>query len=93
MFQTKVIEKIKTHILCSVTFFRKSCRYEIMWKNIVERDRPQMTVWRMRIACWIPKAADTHTEYVILIVFPPQQWLHGRALKLRHTYSACFAIS
>jgi len=26
MFQTKVVEKIKTHILCSVTFFRKSCR-------------------------------------------------------------------
>jgi len=24
MFQTKVVEKIKTHILCSVTFFRKS---------------------------------------------------------------------
>jgi hypothetical protein len=26
MFQTKVVEKIKTHILCSVFFFRKSCR-------------------------------------------------------------------
>jgi len=26
MFQTKVVGKIKTHILCSVTFFRKSCR-------------------------------------------------------------------
>ena len=26
MFQTKAVEKIKTHILCSVTFFRKSCR-------------------------------------------------------------------
>jgi len=27
MFQTKVVEKIKTHILCSVTFFRKTCRF------------------------------------------------------------------
>jgi len=26
MFQTKVIEKVKTHIFCSVTFLRKSCR-------------------------------------------------------------------
>jgi hypothetical protein len=26
MFQTKVVEKIKTHILCSATFFQKSCR-------------------------------------------------------------------
>jgi hypothetical protein len=25
MLQTKVVEKIKTHILCSITFFRKSC--------------------------------------------------------------------
>jgi len=23
MFQTKVVDEIKTHILCSVTFFRK----------------------------------------------------------------------
>jgi hypothetical protein len=35
-----------------------------MWKNIVELDRPQMTVWRIRIACWITKATDTHLEYV-----------------------------
>jgi len=26
LFQTKVVEKIKTYILCSITFFRKSCR-------------------------------------------------------------------
>jgi len=41
-----------------------------MWKNFVERGRAQMAIWRMRIACWIPKATDTHTEYVILIDFP-----------------------
>jgi hypothetical protein len=32
--------------------------------------------WRVRIACWMPKATDTHSEYVILIAFPLQQWLH-----------------
>jgi len=31
MFQTKLVEKIKTHILCSATFFRKSCR---LWDNV-----------------------------------------------------------
>ena len=31
IFQTKVVEKIKTHILCSVTFFRKSYR---LWDNV-----------------------------------------------------------
>ena len=35
----------------------------IMWKNIVQRGRPQ-TIWRMRTACWLPKATSTHTETV-----------------------------
>jgi hypothetical protein len=26
MFQTKFVVKMKTHVLCSVTFFRKLCR-------------------------------------------------------------------
>jgi hypothetical protein len=54
MFQTKAVEKTKTHILCSITFLKKSCLYEKMWKNTVERGRPQMKIWRMRIACWMP---------------------------------------
>jgi hypothetical protein len=74
IFQTKIVEKIKTHILCSITFFRKSHRlWDNVKKNIVQPGRPQMTVWRMRIACWITKASDTHSECVILIVFPLQQ--------------------
>ena len=53
--------------------------YEIMWENIVEPDGPQMTIWRLRIACWITEATNTHSEYVILTAFPLQQWLHERA--------------
>jgi nicotinamidase-related amidase len=33
----------------------------------------------MPIACCIPKGTDTHSEYVIFIAFPLQQWLHERA--------------
>jgi hypothetical protein len=33
MFQTKVVEKIKTHILCSVTFHENRAVYEIMWEK------------------------------------------------------------
>ena len=70
-FQTKVVEKIKTRILRSITFFFEKCAvYEITWKNIAQPDRPHMTIWRMRIACWIPKATNTHSRYVILIAFP-----------------------
>jgi len=77
MFQTKVVEEIKTHILFSVTFFSLENRavYEIRWKNIESRMGPQMRIWRMHIACWIAKATHTnththtHTESVILIAF------------------------
>ena len=44
-----------------------------------------MTIWRTRIACWIPKATDTHTDCVILIAFLLQQWLHEHASMLRYT--------
>ena len=57
-------------------FFDNRAVYEIMWENNVERGRPQMTIWRMRIICWIPKATDTHSENLILTDFPLQQWLH-----------------
>jgi len=40
-----------------------------MWKNTVEWGRPQMTMWRMRIACWITKATNTHSGCVTLIDF------------------------
>jgi hypothetical protein len=62
---------------------------DIMWNNYVERDRPQMTIWRMRIAYWIPKATNEHSQCVILIAFPLQQWLHERASLLRYTYIDC----
>jgi len=37
----------------------------------------------MRIACWITNATYTHSEYVILIAFPRQEWLRERAPVLR----------
>jgi hypothetical protein len=60
-----------------------------MRKNIAQLGRPQMKIWLMRIACWIPKATNTHSEYVIPIAFPLQQWLQEPASMLRYTYIAC----
>jgi hypothetical protein len=48
---------------------------------------------RMRFACWVTKATNTHSEYVILIAFPRQQWLQKRASLLRYTYIACLVNS
>jgi len=75
-----------THFVFSNLFFETRSIYEIMWKNIVERRRPQMTIWRMHIACWITKDTNAHTEYVILIALPLQQWLHEHVSVLRYTY-------
>jgi len=64
-------ENQNTHfVFNNFFFFRKSAVYEIMWKNVAERGRPQMTIWRMRIACCITKATNTHRGCVILTVFP-----------------------
>jgi hypothetical protein len=41
---------------------------------------------RMEAACWLPKATNTHLEYVILTAFILQQWLQERTSKLRYTY-------
>jgi len=52
-----------------------------------------MTIWLMRIACWILKSTDTHPEYVILIAFPLQQWLQKRSLIFCCTYIAVLIIN
>jgi len=59
-----------------------------MWKNIVEPDRAQLAIWRVRIACWIPKATNTHSGCVVLIAFTLHQWSHEGALILLYTYVA-----
>ena len=66
-------EKQDTHfIFVNFSFFENRAVCEIMWKNIVETARPQIIIWRLHIACWIPKATNTHSQYVILIAFPLQ---------------------
>ena len=88
----EVAKKIKTYILCSRTF---SFSKIMPWKNSVEPNRPQMTIRRMHFACWIPKATNTQSEYLILIAFPLQQWLHECTSMLRYTssYIACLVES
>jgi len=53
-----------------------------------------MTIRHTRIACWVLKATNTHSEYVILFDFPLQQRLQERTSMLRSTYIAylvCYA--
>jgi hypothetical protein len=57
------VGKIWTQILCSAPCFVNRAVYEIMWKNTVERGRPQMTMWRMCVAPTITNSTNTHSEY------------------------------
>jgi hypothetical protein len=43
MFQTKVVEKIKTHFMFNNFFSESRAVYEIMSKNMVEPEGPQIT--------------------------------------------------
>ena len=69
MLQTFHRKLIHTHSVFFSLSFTNRAVYEIMWQDIVQSDRLQMTVWRMCIACWITKATYIHTEYVIFSAF------------------------
>jgi hypothetical protein len=73
--------------LNSNDIFRKSRR---LWVNVEKYGTARQAtdgniIRRMRVACWITKATDTHSEQATLIVFAVQQWLCERASVLRHT--------
>jgi len=40
----EVVEEVQTHILRSIIFPPKIVPFEIKWKNVVQPDRPQMTI-------------------------------------------------
>jgi hypothetical protein len=60
------VEKIKTHVMFSNFFPEDPAVDETMWKYFVEPDRPQMKIWLVRIAFWIPKATDTQSKYMMI---------------------------
>jgi hypothetical protein len=69
--QAKVVDKIKTHFLCSITFSRKSC---LSWNNEKSYGRKRQKAdenktWSKRVACWITKATETHSEYITRIYY------------------------
>jgi len=64
------MENTKTCISYSiffVFFFRKSCR---LWDNVetyfrITQATDDNIIRRTRIACWITKVTDTHSEYLL----------------------------
>ena len=65
--ETHVVEKMKKHILCSATFFRKTCR---LWDNVekcggAREAADDVAKCRIRVAWWIRKATRMHTPTLL----------------------------
>jgi hypothetical protein len=92
MFQIKVVEKITTHILCSMTFPPENrAVYVIMCTNMVQPDRPQSGPCSLHAG---QLRLQTHTQYVMFIAFPLKLWLHERASMSRYMHiAACLVIT
>jgi len=81
MFQAKVVEEIVYSI--TVFFFRIWCCLFDMEKYY----RPQITIWRMRVAWWIPKAKKYKLKNVIVFYVQMQRLRKKkRTSVLRLTY-------
>ena len=52
-------QSVQLHCVSRWTVYKK--------KNVLEFVGQQITIWRMLIACWISKATNTNSEYVMLI--------------------------
>ena len=83
----KLVEKIKTHILCSITFFRKLHR---LWDNAekIVGDRGatnDVTIWRTRVANWISKDICTYAHAHAHAPWYPHARTHARTCKHAHT--------
>jgi len=64
-----------------------------MWENVVEQDRPQMAVRRMRFAYWVPKATDTHFGCEVLTALLQQQWYANAPPYYVYTYTASLVVT
>jgi hypothetical protein len=58
MLQTNVVEKIRTHILCSINFLQKFCH---LWDNVeiygrARKAKDDNIMWHICCPCRVPKA-------------------------------------
>ena len=84
------MEEIRTQFLDSIKFSENRAFYENVAKCGRAGPATDYNIMRrMRFAGSITKAKKTPSEYIILIDFPLQQWLHERVSMLRYTYIAC----
>jgi hypothetical protein len=90
MVHTKIVEKIKTHILRSVNLSENPAVYAIMYRNILQSRTGHR--WQNNTAhayCRLDTKGYEHTLRICNTSFPLQHWWYECASMLRHTYAAC----
>jgi hypothetical protein len=70
------IKHQNTHLTFNKFFPENHAVYESVKKYGRAIHVTDNIIRRMRKTCWITTATDTHSEQVIPIAFPLQQWLH-----------------
>ena len=82
----KICREIKACTLSSKYFFWRLGRLR---NNVEKYGRTRKAtddniIQRMRFPCFITEDTNTHSEYIISIAFPQQQWLQERTSLLRY---------
>ena len=87
--------QITYFVFCNISSPKSCC----LWDNVGKYGTAGQTTGdnvtrRMHIACWVTKVTHTHThsEYVILMAFPLQQWLHECSSMLCYTPIAKYDV-
>ena len=83
MFQKKLVQEIKTHIIdkyfSKIMQFMKQCEKKFRFGQATAHNTAH---------CMLENQGYIHSQYVILIAFPLQKWLHERPSILHYTYIA-----
>jgi len=65
MFQTTVVQKISTHLLCSVAFRENGGVYELVWKKYNRaRQAAGDVMWRRKCAICVPDVYEARKARV-----------------------------
>jgi len=85
MFQTKVVEKIKTHVLCSVTFFLSLEKFKFHWNltiitGTLHEDQYTFLITSHSVLLRMRNVSDKscrenqNTRFVFSNFFPRKSW-------------------
>jgi hypothetical protein len=96
MSQTKVLEKIKTHIYVQYSF-KKFCHLS---DNVEKYGRPRQAtqdniIWCMHFACWMTQTRiQTHAHHLILIAFNGSNgYVRAPQCYVIHTLSVSYHVT